>query len=465
MQMNSNKSISYKMSIPEKREFYKEMFALAIPIGLQSLLVALIGATDALMLGRFSQDAVSAVSLANQIAFVMNLFSGSVIGAGGVLLAQYWGKGDKTMVKNLFCTIMKYALGISFVFFVLAMFLPQQLMRIFTPEQALIEIGASYLRAVAVSYLFTGVTQCYYMVMKLEGKATKSVWISVVVLVADMALDFFLIYGIAGAPRLGADGSAYSTVVVELIALIWCIAESYRGESVHPDMESFRWFSASINKDILKITWPMLSSALAWGLSISMHSFIMGHLGSDATAAASITSVAQELVTCVCKGIATGSGIMVGKLLGQDMFEKAKAYGRKFWQVSWVVGGIHMVLLAILGPVVAKYFILTETARQYLIIMLIFTGLYVFAYSFNTVMTCGILPAGGDAKYDAISVFIASWCYAIPVALLGTFVFRWPVMVVYIVMCSDEIVKLPWLYPRYKKYLWLKNLTREETFE
>ena len=85
------------MSAMEKKEFYKELFSLAIPIGLQNLLIALIGATDALMLGRLSQDAVSAVSLANQIVFVMNLFTGAVVGGGGALIAQYWGKEDKTM--------------------------------------------------------------------------------------------------------------------------------------------------------------------------------------------------------------------------------------------------------------------------------------------------------------------------------------------------------------------------------
>lgn len=193
-----------------------------------------------------------------------------------------------------------------------------------------------------------------------------------------------------------------------------------------------------------------------------MHSLIMGHLGSDATAAASITSVAQELITCVCKGVSAGAGIMIGKLLGQNLFDKAKIYGRKFCHISFWVGGIHMALLAILGPIVAEFFVLSETAKQYLIIMLLFTAVYVSAYSLNTIIVCGIFPAGGDARYDAISVFFASWCFALPLALLGTFVFRWPVMVVYILMCSDEIVKLPWLYPRYKKYLWLNNLTREE---
>lgn len=446
----------------DKKAFYRELFSLAIPIGLQNLLVALIGASDALMLGRLTQDAVSAVSLANQIAFVMNLFSGAVVGGGGALIAQYWGKGERTMVKNLFCMIMKWAFGISFAFFALAMFVPELLMRIYTPDAALIEIGASYLRAVGVSYLFSGITQCYYLVMKLEGKAAKSVMISVVTLLTDVVLDFFLIYGIAGAPKLGANGSAYSTVAVELVALIWCVAESHRGESVRPDLQGFKWFSAGVTKDFFKIALPMLGSSLAWGLGFSMHSLIMGHLGSDATAAASITSVAQELITCVCKGISAGAGIMVGKLLGQNLFDKAREYGRKFSHISFWTGGIHMVLLCILGPIVAEFFVLSETAKQYLTVMLVFSAFYVFAYSINTIIVCGVFPAGGDARYDAVSVFFASWCFALPLALLGTFVFHWPVLVVYILMCADEIVKLPWLYPRYKKYLWLNNLTRED---
>ncbi len=131
-------------------------------------------------------------------------------------------------------------------------------------------------------------------------------------------------------------------------------------------------------------------------IGFSMHSLIMGHLGSDATVAASITSVAQELITCICKGFSSGAGIMVGKLLGQNLFDQAKQYGKKFCHLSFWVGGIHVGILCILGPIVVNFFLLSDTAKGYL------------------------------------------------------------------VMCADEIVKLPWLYPRYRKYLWLKNLTREE---
>ena len=395
-----------KLTSTEKKEFYRELFSLAIPIGLQNLLIALIGATDALMLGRLSQDAVAAVSLANQIVFVMNLFTGTVVSAGGALIAQYWGKEDRTTAKNLFCMILKWSFGISFVFFALAMFIPGLLMRIYTPETALIEIGASYLRAVSISYLFSGITQCYYLKMKIEGKASKSVIISAVTLITDVILDMFLIYGLAGVPKLGANGSAYSTVVVELIGLVWCIAESRRKDSIRPDWQGIRWFSPVITKDFMKLALPML---------------------------------------------------------GRNLFDKAKVYGRKLCHISFWVGGIHMALLCAIGPALAYFFVLTETARYYLIMMLLFMVLYVFAYSINTVVVCGIFPAGGDARYDAVSVFFATWCFSLPMALLGAFVFDWPVMAVYILMCADEVVKLPWLYPRYKKYLWVNNRTREKT--
>ena len=173
-------------------------------------------------------------------------------------------------------------------------------------------------------------------------------------------------------------------------------------------------------------------------------------------------SVVQQLVTCVCKGISAGAGIIVGKLLGEKLFDRAKECGRLLCRVSFSVGAVQMALLLLLTPIAAKFFLLSDAARHYLILMLLFTAVYVFAESVNTVIVCGIFPAGGDSRYDAVSVLVASWCVSLPLALLGTFVFHLPVMPIYILMNIDEIIKLPWIYPRYKKYLWLNNLTRDE---
>ena len=450
------------MQVSEKKSFRKELMALAVPLALQSLLNALVGASDALMLGRLTQDAIAAVSLANQISFVMSLFDGAIIGAVGVLIVQYWGKGDSVNARRFLGMAVRYTAGISFVFFVLAFSIPESLMRLFTPEPELIRIGGEYLRIVSFSYLFVGVAQCFLMMMKVTKFAKISLRISIMTVVVDMTVDFFLIYGIGPCPALGANGSAYSTIAVEVAALVWCLIWAQRKEDVRLDRKTLFFFSKAYEKDAWKIIPGMLASSLSWGLSMTVHSFILGHLGTDATAAYSVTGVAQQLIQCLTIGLAQGGGVMLGQLMGRNELDKAKDYGLKFWRVSLLSGLINVGLIAIAGPLVYFFYVLEPQAKIYLIQMLIFHAAYMFAFAYNTVFTVGVFPAGGDTKYDAVSVFFATWCFAIPVALLGCFVFHWPVMVVYIVMCLDEIVKVPFIKRHYNKYIWLKNLTQEE---
>ena len=249
--------------------------------------------------------------------------------------------------------------------------------------------------------------------------------------------------------------------MVEGIVLIWCLTWSFRVKEVRPGFGDLTRFSAALERDLWKILPAMLASALSWGLSMSVHSLIIGHLGTDATAAYSVAGVAMQLIQCLCHGMASGLGIMIGGALGSNQLEKAKEYGKKSWNVSLIGGLINIVLIAIAGPLVYRFYVLEPQAKEYLVGMLIFNALYLFAFSYNTIFTCGVFPAGGDAQYDAISVFFATWCFAIPLSLLGCFVFQWPVMVVFVVMCLDEIVKVPFIKWRYNKYIWLKNLTRE----
>ena len=455
------KIIPKVLSREEKKQFNKDLLTLAVPLALRNLLYALVGASDALMLGRLNQASISAVSLANQVSFVMSLFNGAVVGAVGVLVAQYFGKGDTKNAKRFLSMAVRYTAGISLTFFLLALLIPEEVMGIFTPDPELIRIGAGYLRIVSFSFLFTGIAQCYLMMMEVSGRVKMSLWISAITVIVDMTADLFLIYGIGSWEGLGADGCAYSTVVVEVIALGICIVESLQKDHIHPDGESLKFFSKEFEKDIWYVIPGMLASSLAWGLSITMHAFILGHLGSDATAANSVTGVAQQLIQGMTHGLATGSGIILGKLLGQNKLSEAKAYGKRFFRVSCFCGLFNVGLLSIVGPLVYFFYKLDPQAKQYLVWMLLYSLMYMFAYAYNTIFTCGVFPAGGDSRYDAISVFIATWCVAIPVSLLGCFVFHWPVMLVYVVMCADEIVKVPFIRLRFNTDIWVKNLTRE----
>lgn len=448
------------MKTDERRKFNRELLSIAVPLALQNLLHALVGASDALMLGRLTQDAIAAVSLANQISFVLSLLNGAVIGAVGVLTAQYWGKKDYLNAKRFLGLAVRYTTVVCCVFFLLAFFIPEKLMSIFTPEPELIRIGAEYLRIVSFSYLFIGISQCFLMMMKISGHAKISVYISAVTVAVDMAVDAFLIYGIGPVPALGANGSAYSTIIVEVVALVWCLIWSSKRQEVQLDRKSLFFFSAAYERDVWKIIPGVLASSLSWGLSMTVHSFIFGHLGTDAAAAYSVTSVAQQLIQCLTQGISGGAGIIIGQLLGANLLDEAKEYGRQYWKVAFGCGLVNIGLVCIVGPFIYVFYVLEPQAKAYLVQMLAFSAFYMFAFAYNTIITCGVFPAGGDSRYDAVSVLFATWCFAIPLSLLGCFVFQWPVIVVYFVMCMDEIIKIPFIPHRYKRYLWLKNLTR-----
>ncbi len=449
------------MNTVEKKKFNKELLSFAIPLALQQLLTALVGATDALVLGRLTQEAIASVSLANQISFIMSLFNGSFIGAAGILIAQYWGKKDYEKAKRFLGISIRYVGFISILFSLITYFLPEQLMRIFTPEKVLITIGAAYLKIVSFSFLLTGVSQCLLMAMKISGFAKMSVWISLTTVVVDVVADIFLVYGCGNLKGIGVNGTAYSTIAVEGLALLWCIVWSLKTKELRMGVGDFVKFSKSLEKDVYKLIPGKLVSGLSWGLSISVHSIIVGHLGTDATAAYSVTNVAQQLIQCITMGLSAGAGIMIGELLGRNELNKAKEYGKQFWKVAAVNGLLNIGLICIVGPLVYCFYVLEAQAKKYLIGMLIMLAVYMFAYAYNTIITCGVFPAGGDSNYDAISVLIATWCFAIPLTLLGGFVFHLPVMVVYVVMCLDEIVKVPFIKKRYDKFIWLKNLTAE----
>ena len=444
----------------DNRAFYQKLGRLALPISLQSLMLAAVAAGDALMLGRVAQNEMTAVSLATQIQFVQNMFLMAVTAAGSILGAQYWGKGDKDTVRSLFNMMLRWCGVVSLIFFAACEFCPQLLMRLFSHDDPIIEIGSAYLRIAGWSYLITGISQCYLTTMKVTDHVTSSAWISSSAVVANIILNAVFIFGLLGAPAMQARGAALATTLARVIELALCIGVSSGESFLRPVWNKLFEKKKPLAADFRRQCFPLLGGGLFWGVGFTSYTAIMGHMGTDAAAANAVAAVVRDLICCVCNGVGSAAGIMVGNELGAGNLEKGKAYGIKLKNISFVIGFASTAVVLALTPLVVRMVILTDEARQYLTGMMIIMAVYMIGRCVNTVTINGVLDGGGDTLFDMYSLAVCMWGVAIPLALLGAFVFHWPVLLVYACTCLDEVGKIPWVMYRFQKYKWVKDLTR-----
>lgn len=445
-----------------QNDYKKKLISLAVPIALQNLMLALVAACDAMMLGNLEQDSMAAVSLATQIQFVQNMIITSIVAALSILGAQYWGKGDIKSMSSVFGNALRLSVIISLAFFVGCVFFPHELMYLFTNEETLVEIGVQYLRIAGWSYLLTGISQCYLMLMKISEHPSTTASITVATVVINIILNAILIFGLFGAPRLGVKGAAYATLTARVIELVLSVAFSFKKDYMRPRAVDFFKGNKLLTKDFYKCTWPLVGACLFWSIGFTSYTAFMGHLGKDAAAANSVAAVIRDLVCCMCNGVASGGGILVGNELGAGNLERGKDYGIRLAKLGFVVGFISTAIMLIVAPLSLNFVKLTPEAKKLLLGMMLIMAVYMIGRSVNTVIINGIFAAGGDTMYDMYSLAVCMWGIAIPLAAVGTFVFHWPILVVYACTCLDEVGKIPWVLFHFKKYKWVKNLTREE---
>ena len=440
-----------------KRSLRKEIVRLALPIALQQFMTALVGACDAIMLGKLSQDAMSAVSLATQVTFVFNLFMFAFMAGENMFVAQYYGKGDYTGISQVFSLVTKICGCIAVVFLTGTLFFPEQLMRILTNEETLIVLGSEYLRVIGISYVFSGIAQTFLAIMKNCGAVNMSTLINGVMVMLNIVLNAVFIFGLSGFPKMGIKGAALATVLATVVQFLWSVGY------VLCRIRAVKFSLRSCEKKLFGRFWqkavPLLINNLAWGIVFSMYSVIMGHLGTDAVAANGIANISKNLVVCFCLGLGNAGSIIVGNRLGADRLQEAKEAGGTLTRTAIIAGIVSGLVLIALSPFITKMVDLTPTARGYLQKMLLICSYYIAGKSVNCMTIGGIFAAGGDSKFGMLCDSVTLWCITVPLGCICAFILKLPVMVVYFVLNLDEIIKLPVVYKHYKKYKWIKNLT------
>jgi len=457
--------VSLKRLVKPSRGLLRRFLPLAAPVSFQYLMLAMVGASDAFMLGRLDQVSMASVSLATQIQFLQNMVVAAIAVGLSILGAQYRGKGDDETVGKVFRIGLRSATLVSLAVAAGCVLAPERLMLLFAAPGPLVERGADYLRIAGFSYLLTGVSQSCHAVLKLTDGARSSACISAFTVVLNVLLNFVLIFGVGFVPGLGVKGAAVATLVARIVeaGLVTRLVAKRRIVPFHfrsllecyPDLSPCYW----------RCCLPILGAYVMWSGGLAFYSSAFGHLGGDAAAANAISMVVRDVLSCVADGSAVAVGIIIGKELGAGHLALGRLYGAKALRLSFCLGLACAAVVLLASPMLLKCVVLSDQAGRCLAEMLLVLAAYQVGRCVNTVAVAGIFTAGGDTLFDFYSLGVSMWMVAVPLAFLGAFVFHWPVVLVFACTCIDEVGKIPWTLLHYRRHLWVRNLTREKEAE
>ena len=445
------------------RVFYRNVFALVVPMALQNLINVGVTAIDVVMLGKVGETALSGSSLAGQIQFIMMLLFFGITSGATVLTAQYWGKKDTRTIEKILGMGLSVSLVVAAVFTIAALLITETLMRIYSSDVEVITEGARYLRIVGLSYLCIAVTQVYLNIMRSIERVLIATFVYFMSLVVNVVVNALLIFGLCGFPKLGIVGAAIGTLCARITeTVIVLVYARTRNRDVRIRLYDMFHIDRVLLRDYMVYAMPVVLNELMWGLGSSANTAVIGHMGSAAVAANSVAQVARQLATVVVFGISNATAIYLGKTIGERQILHARAYAKRFVGLSLLLGTIGGGIILLAAPVAGANLELTEQAKQYMNFMFFVMSYFTIAQSVNTTMVVGVFRSGGDTRFGLIMDVSTMWGCSILIGAVAAFVLHASVQVVYVILMSDELIKIPICVYRYRTYKWLNNVTREK---
>ncbi|EHK2327756.1 MATE family efflux transporter [Clostridium perfringens] len=454
------------MIITRDKRFYRLLFSIALPIAVQNLITFMVSMVDTLMVGALGEIQLSAVSIANNLFFVLTILMFGLAGGSNIMISQYWGKGNVKTIHKILAIMYRVCLLITGIFIFIAVFLPKYFMGIFTTDKAVIDFGASYLRIVCIGYLFYSITNCTIMMLR----SVKTVSISIIVytasLVVNSILNWILIFGNLGAPELGIRGAAIATVCARITEFSIVLVFMFIYErKIGLKLEHLLKLDKEILKDYVGLCTPVLCNELLWAIGASMISVIVGRMGTEVVAANSINGVAHQFVTVFIFGMSNATAVIIGNTIGEGKKEKAKEYAYSIGVFSVVMGCISGLMILLIKPFVVNFYNVSYSTKLIAMeIMTVTSGIIVFQSLASNFMM-GVLRGGGDAKFVLINDLIFMWLVAIPGGFFVAFVLELPVALVFLVIKCDEILKSLTSVYRVISGKWVNDVTKDYEFE
>ena len=441
--------------------FYRTFFPLLLVIALQQLAALTVNLVDNLMLGTYSELALSGATLVNQLQFVLQQIAAG-IGMGIVVLAsQYWGQRRTGPIKKIISMGMIFGIAAGFIFFILSTFMPRALLSLFTGDGAVIEEGLRYLKVMRWTYLLFAVSNTLMYALQSVETAMIGTVMSLSTIVINACLNYCLIYGHFGAPELGVTGAAIATLTsrtVELLIIL--IYTLYIDKKLRMKLREIFSLDGTYLRDYVKVSTPVIVSGLLWGIAQAAQTAVLGHISAQVIAANSIAVTVSQVFAVFGMACANVASVVTGKTIGEGRLDMVRSYAKTMQGIFLTLGTILGILLFLCkGPIVGIYRISAETrslSLQFLTILSVTTVGSCYEYPVES----GIIGGGGSTKYAAMTDNLFMWLFTIPSAVLSAFVFHFPPAATYCFLKADQLLKCIPNSIVCNRFRWVKILTR-----
>ena len=452
--------ICMKLFVKDK-EFYKMLLMIAIPIALQNLVTVMVSMMDTLMIGQLGEIQLSATSIANQLWFMLMICCFGIAGGANVLLAQYWGKGDLPVMRRIQAITFKVTFAISLLFVLVSQAFPQHFMGIFTPDPETIALGASYLRIVGWSYPLYALANAAIMMLRSVGTVNISVIVYLVSLIVNTCVNYVLIFGHFGAPRMEIRGAAVGTALSRCfefgITMVFLLSKE---KKIRFSLKDLLPNNRDLYRKYIAQSVPVIGNEAMWGIGASMVAVVIGRMGTNFVAANSIYTVLNQLVTVLIFGVGNAALTIVGNTIGTGNYELAKQRALTLYILGAGIGILAGGLTLGLGPVLIRFYQnLTPETVEILEKIILVGAVIVFFQALAVVGMVGVLRAGGDSRFVFICEASFLWGVAVPLGFLTGLVLGWPAPVVFFILKSDEVLKTMVSTVRILRFRWLRDIT------
>ena len=445
------------------KSFYRTFFRLTCVIALQNVLVCLVNLVDNVMIGAYSENAMSGIALVNQIQFMLQML---INGAGEgliVMASRYWGERNPDAIHKTISVGMWMGLAFSVLLWALVFFFPMPVLRLLTPEEPVLAEAMVYLRIVCFSYVFFAITQLLLASMRSVETVNVGFAVSVVALFVNIFLNYALIFGKFGFPALGTAGAAWATLIARMAeTLVTVIYVRFIDKKLRLRLRTFLRIDTAVLKQYLHCGVPVILSSGVWGIGMAAQTAILGHMGASSIAANSIATTAFNILTVVTYGSANASQVITAKTIGENRLADSKQYAKTFQILFLGIGFVTGALIfALRGVIVGMYNISGESAalaRNFLAVL----SVTVIGTSYQMSCLCGIVRGGGDTRFVLYNDMIFMWGIVLPLSALAAFVLHWPPVAVFACLKSDQVTKCAVAVVKVNRFRWIKSLARAE---